>query len=86
MSTHNICFHGGLRKIFIIAKRGFQSKINNRVANSVDPDDTAHYVPFHQDLHCLQKYIFWFVGMKGLNNIFLSANYGKVYILILSQS
>ena len=23
--------------------------------NSVDPDETAHYEPSHQDLHCLKK-------------------------------
>ena len=25
-----------------------------KFANSVDPDDVAHYEPPHQDLHCLQ--------------------------------
>ena len=25
------------------------------MANSVDPDETTHYEPSHQDLHCLQK-------------------------------
>ena len=37
-------------------KLGFQSKINNRMANSVDPAETAPYKPFHLDLHCLQRY------------------------------
>ena len=27
----------------------------NRMANSVDPDETAHYEPSYQDLHCLQR-------------------------------
>ena len=34
-------------------------KIMNRIANSVDPDETAHYEPSHPDLHCLQKYPSW---------------------------
>ena len=25
------------------------------MSNSVDPDETAHYEPSHQDLRCLQK-------------------------------
>ena len=25
------------------------------MANGVDPDETAHYEPSHQDLYCLQK-------------------------------
>ena len=42
----------------------FQSKINNRMANSVDSDETAHE-PSHLDLHCLQRYLYWSAGMKG---------------------
>ena len=34
--------------------------------NSVDPDETAHYEPSHLDLHCLQSYLYWSAGMKGL--------------------
>ena len=30
-------------------------KNQNRMANRVDPDETAHDEPSHQDLHCLQK-------------------------------
>ena len=37
-------------------KLGFQSKIKNRMANSVYPDETAHYEPSHLDLHCLHRY------------------------------
>ena len=40
---------------------GSQSKAKNMMANSVDPDETAHCEPSHLDLHCLQRY------MKGLN-------------------
>ena len=27
-------------------------KDENEMANSVDPDEMAHYEPSHQDLHC----------------------------------
>ena len=42
-------------------------KINHRIANSVDPDETARYEPSHLDLHCLQRYLYWSAGLKGLN-------------------
>ena len=34
---------------------GISAKINNTMANCVDPDETARYEPSHLDLHCLQK-------------------------------
>ena len=34
---------------------GISFKNQNRMANSVDPDGTAHYEPSHQDLHCLHR-------------------------------
>ena len=51
-------------------KQVCQSKIKNRMANSVDPDKTAHYKPSHLDLHCLQRYLYGSVGMKGCSEIF----------------
>ena len=36
------------------------------MANSEDPDETAHYEPSHLDLLCLQKYVSWSTGLKGL--------------------
>ena len=42
-------------------------KTQNRMANSVYPDETAHYEPSHQDLHSLHRYLVWFAGLKGLN-------------------
>ena len=36
------------------------------MANSVDPDETAHYEPSHQDLHCLQRYLIWSAVLKGV--------------------
>ena len=40
--------------IFIVADKS-ESKINNRMADSVDLDETTHYEPSHLDLHCLQS-------------------------------
>ena len=41
--------------------------MKNRMTNNVDPDETAHDEPSHQDLHCLQKCLSWSTGLKGLN-------------------
>ena len=30
-------------------------KLKDRMSNSVDPDEMAHYEPSHLDLRCLQK-------------------------------
>ena len=35
------------------------------MANSIDPDETGRNEPSHLGLHCLQRYMFWSVGMKG---------------------
>ena len=51
-------------------KRGFQSKINDKMANSVDPNETARYQPSYLDLHCLQRYLNWSVGMKRSSQSF----------------
>ena len=32
------------------------------MANSVDPDEAAHYEP----LQCLHRYLYWSAGLKGL--------------------
>ena len=37
------------------------------MANRVDPDEMAHYDPFHLDLHCLQKNLSPSTGSNGLN-------------------
>ena len=42
--------------------------LNNRMANSVNPDETACYEPSHLDLHCLQSYF------KGLDKIGYQVN------------
>ena len=41
----------------------------NRMANSVDPDETAHYEPSHQDLHCLHRFLVWSAGLKSEANL-----------------
>ena len=43
------------------SKQVSKVKNRNRIVNSVDPDETAHYEPSHRDLHCLQ-YMF---GLQG---------------------
>ena len=40
-----------------------------KMASSVDPDEMAHYVPSHLDLHCLRRYLYRSAGLKGLKNI-----------------
>ena len=47
------------------SRRGIKSKIKNRKANRVDPDEMARYEPSHLDLHCLHRYLFWSAGLKG---------------------
>ena len=45
----------------------FWSKINNRMAKSIDPDETARRDPSHQNLHCLQRYLLRSEELKGLS-------------------
>ena len=40
------------------------------MTNSLDSDGTAHYEPSHLDLHCLQKYLSWSTGLKGLRGLY----------------
>ena len=41
---------------------GSKLEIENILANNVGPDETAHYEPSHQNLCCLQRYLFWSAG------------------------
>ena len=41
-------------------------KNQNRMANSVEPDETAHYEPPHQALHCLHRYLIRSTGLNGI--------------------
>ena len=36
------------------------------MANSVGPDETAHDELSQLDLHCLQKYLVWYAGLKRI--------------------
>ena len=45
---------------------GMSVKNRNRMANSVHPDETGHYEPSDQDLHCLHTHLVWSAGQKGL--------------------
>ena len=55
-------------------KWGFSQKSITECQNSVDPDETACYEPSDLDLHCLQSYLYWSVGMKGFST---NDNYSK---------
>ena len=48
------------------------------MANCVDPDEMAHYELSHPDLHCLQSYLYWLVGMNGLT-LNCSRRHNKTY-------
>ena len=39
-------------------KMGCHLKNKNRMANSVDPDETARHEPSHPELHCLPMFLF----------------------------
>ena len=45
-----------------------QVSVKNKktIANSVDPDEMAHYEPSQLDLQYLHMYWFWSAGLKGL--------------------
>ena len=47
------------------ANRNFSLKSKNRLANCVDPVETAPYKPSHLDLYCLHMYLFWSAGYTG---------------------
>ena len=55
------------------SNRGFSVKIENRLANHVDPDEMALYELSHLDLHCLHRHPFWSARLKGL----------KCYVVVL---
>ena len=41
-------------------------KIQNQMANSVAPGEMTHCEQSQLDLHCLQRYLIWSAGLKGL--------------------
>ena len=38
-----------------------------RITNSVDPNETAHDEPSHQDIHCLHRYPYRSTGFERVN-------------------
>ena len=42
--------------------------MKDKMSNSVDPDETAHYEPVHLNLRCLQKPIIIACGSEGINS------------------
>ena len=50
----------------------------NKMAKSVDPNQTAHYEPSHLDLHCLHWLLYRSTGFKELKNLPLRRN--RIYI------
>ena len=46
-----------------------QTNLENRMANNVDPDETARYKPSDLDLHGLHRYVFWAEKVKALNKV-----------------
>ena len=67
-SSFCMCFvsKGKLFFLTFFSRFWFQPKSGNRIANSVDPDETAHNEPFHLEQHCLHKFLFCSAGLKGL--------------------
>ena len=61
-------FRSGLFRLWIwsepLLQTGVSIKNQNRMANIIDPDETAHDEPSHQDLHRLRKLR---SGMQGWN-------------------
>ena len=56
LTLSSLTFWSGFIHLWIWSEPLFQIGVSvknqNRMANSVDPDEMAHYEPSHQDLHC----------------------------------
>ena len=67
-------------KMSVLVNRGFSKKIKSRMANSVDPDETARYGPSYQDQHCLQKCVLALMDgrVKGNGCTFREGNSVKI--------
>ena len=55
--------------VVTIVPNGVSMKNQNRTANSVDSDETAHYEPSHLDLHYLHRYPNRSTRLKGLTHL-----------------
>ena len=54
------------------------------IANGADPVEISHYVPFHQGLYCLLKYLLWkkrmvYNHMKCIKNFAICKEFIKLY-------
>ena len=49
--------------------------IINKMASSVVPDEMAHYEPSPLDLHCLLRYLYQSLGLKGLSKKYQKNTY-----------
>ena len=70
--------------MYIDVNRGFSLISENKIANSVDPDETAHYEAFHLDLHCLHRSMFQSTGLKSLKQ-FCGAFKKTAFSLVLAM-
>ena len=52
-------------------ERSLYVNLKDRMSNSVDPDETAHYEPSHLDLCYLQKTIIMTCGSERVNVSYL---------------
>ena len=48
------------------------------MANSGDSDETVHHEPSHLDLHCLHKYLFWSVRLKGQTRLKIQQDFNDL--------
>ena len=70
--THSsLGFSNGLIQLLIwaipfIRKKECFTNYTSKMANSIDPDEMAHYEPSHLDLCCLQISVKASLGMNGL--------------------
>ena len=55
--------------MYLVLQIGMSVKNENKMANGVDTDETAHHEPSHQDLHCLPMYLIWCAGLKGFKEV-----------------
>ena len=56
-----------LKKLNVLSKPYHNYELKSCTANSVDPDEAAHFEPPHLDLYCLQIQLFSFFGPISLN-------------------
>ena len=53
---------------------GMPVKDQNRIANMIEPDETAHYEQCHQNPHCLHRYLARSTGNERVKLTSLAQN------------